>query len=225
MKIKKTFGCQVIIVIFILLMASNYTFPYICSNGSGLGFGVGITGPSTLAETGTSTSIEGYVVKGACNFLDYCLDMDVYSKLVEESYSAEMDIFESVKTLDSAITKIQAAVATYETLIKQAENTPYNMVVISKLMTFDYAGYLKTNGLNAVVFSRVESYLKRGDIVGVYKFTNIQFKAIRDLLYKAKSGADTALIPDIQTLWKLNELTAETRLFGQYVSRVFSVIK
>jgi len=57
-----------------------------------------------------------------------------------------------VQTLNSALANIQSTIGTYEALIKQAESTPYNNSVISKLAAFDYAGYAKTYGLNTLTF-------------------------------------------------------------------------
>jgi len=220
---KKIFNLKTLSIIGLLLIGVNSTFPYICFNGSGNGY---IDGKSEgITITVGSTSIESYVVTGATCFLNYNKDMMAYSSMVEQSDAAGLDYYECVQTLNSAITNIQGTISTYEALIKQAENTPYNNSVISKLAAFDYAGYLKANGLNSVIFSKVEGYLKRGDITGVFKYNLVQFKAIRDLLNKLKYSNDTSTIPDIPNIWKVNESTSETLVFGQYVARIFSAIK
>jgi len=48
---------------------------------------------------------------------------------------------------------------------------------------------------------------------------------MRDLLNKLKYSNDTSTIPDIPNIWKVNESTSETLVFGQYVARIFSAIK
>jgi len=222
-KRKKFIIFQTLIGLIVFMITAVVAFPYIFGNGSGTGYCEGCK--ESTAVTGASTTIESYVVTGATYFLNYNKDMMAYSSMVEQSDAAGLDYYECVQTLNSAITNIQGTISTYEALIKQAENTPYNNSVISKLAAFDYAGYLKANGLNSVIFSKVEGYLKRGDITGVFKYNLVQFKAIRDLLNKLKYSNDTSTIPDIPNIWKVNESTSETLVFGQYVARIFSAIK
>jgi len=101
----------------------------------------------------------------------------------------------------------------------------FDCPLFQKLAGFDYAGYLKANGLNSAISSKVEGYLKRGDITGVFRYNLVQFKAIRDLLNKLKYSNDTSTIPGIPNIRKVNESTSETLVFGQYVARVFFAIR
>jgi len=221
---KKRFSILFLIVLFLISVNSELT-AIIVFNGSGTVYGDNNSEGKIVTLTAPAATIESYVVTGATCFLNYNKDMMAYSSMVEQSDAAGLDYYECVQTLNSAITNIQGTISTYEALIKQAENTPYNNSVISKLAAFDYAGYLKANGLNSVIFSKVEGYLKRGDITGVFKYNLVQFKAIRDLLNKLKYSNDTSTIPDIPNIWKVNESTSETLVFGQYVARIFSAIK
>ena len=49
-----------------------------------------------------------------------------------------------------------------------ADRTPYDTAVIEKLPHFDYYGFLKSRGMNPVVFADVKNYLEKGEVWELY---------------------------------------------------------
>jgi hypothetical protein len=136
-----------------------------------------------------------------------------------------LDYTELNQILDGAIHNMNNANNNYFMLILKAEFTPYNMTFIDKLKTFDYHGFESEYHLNAVVFDRVEGYLKKGDITGAFKACRTDILEIIAVLEEIKGYTTTNQLPDLTILWSLNELCSESLLFGQYAARVFAEVK
>jgi hypothetical protein len=94
-------------------------------------------------------------------------------------------------------------------------------MVIEKLKSFDYNSFMLDNRLNEAVFKKVEGYLSVGDITGAYRHVLSAVKYMELLLISVKTQMD---FNGLETYWKLNELCAETTLFGSFIARVFHQI-
>jgi len=77
------------------------------------------------------------------------------------------------------------------------------------------------NRLNNDIFQQVEGYLESGRITGVFKHTHENLLNIKGLLESIKSHASVNRLPNVNTMWQLNEQCLETSYFGSYVARVF----
>ena len=110
-------------------------------------------------------------------------------------------------------------------MIRAAEATPYNIDVIEKLKCFDYDTFSNQHKLNPYIFGIVKEYLVNGDITGTYKYTNEKLKEISLLIQKIQAELNAYRLPEISICWRLNELCAETTLFGSYIARIFKTIK
>jgi hypothetical protein len=183
-------------------------FPYICANGSGGSYGDeeiiynGIPGPSSL--------IESHVIEGAGHFLNAYSDILLFLNRVETSDLEGMDFNEAERILDSAIENMDNTLRVYNQLIEIAERTPYNKKTISKLINFDYNGFMITNGLNIEIFKNLERYLKNGDVNGMYRYIYVNFQKIKEMIEIIKKDIDALIIP-----------YSEILIFGQYASRIF----
>jgi len=94
--------------------------------------------------------------------------------------------------------------------------TPYNDSFIAALASFDYDGFMEKRHLNAVVFTRLASLLRSGDLTGVYRDIYQKTGEISQLLYTVKSAVDKDIFPGIPLLWDINQ---------QYAAMVFSIVK
>ncbi|UCH97953.1 MAG: hypothetical protein JSV88_14155, partial [Candidatus Aminicenantes bacterium] len=74
------------------------------------------------------------------------------------------------------------------------------------------------------IFKDLETYLKKGDIRGMYSRECIEISKILALLYKVKIFLDAGQFPDLEDLWRLNQAYAQSLLFGQYAAEVFARI-
>jgi hypothetical protein len=97
--------------------------------------------------------------------------------------------------------------------------------VIHQLEVFDYSRFMEQSDLAPFVFKKVETYLSKGDVTGVYRYIHENLEEILEVLYSIRSAVNAETFPHIPDLWALNQMCSETLLFGQYVANVFHEIK
>ena len=223
--IKKNLILTILVGSLFLFMLPTGGFSRIAVNGSSGGYDEGVGSSSEgLAVQSSRNSLEMYVIEGAGYYLNAYSHILVFLNRVEESDLQGMDYYEAEQILDKALAQLGSAIKTYYYLIRRAEMTPYNSTVISKLMDFDYTGFMEKWNLNSEVFSQVEEFLKKGDITGMYRYMYDQFTTIAGILYSVRAEISMGKISELSVLWRLNEYCSQTLLFGQYVSRVFYAV-
>jgi len=180
------------------------------------------TGEAPLA---CSYTMEELVIKGAEYYFKAHADMDILSEKVEISdiYGADFNTLRW--TVNSALDNMNMARYYYQELQYKANNTPYNQVVINKLLAFDYDSFQEEHGLFKEIFSEIKSYLVTGDVRGIYRRTSAYFDGLIDTLETIKEELSAGQVPSNAHMWKLNQTCAKAHMFGQYVARVFSEIK
>jgi hypothetical protein len=183
-------------------------------------------GDSTSLYITESGSLMGmYITEGAGYILGAYSGAGAFLKQAEvsELYGADFAAIKNI--LDRMIDDLENARDTYFIINYIAAITPYKKDVIERLVAFDYDGFEKSEGLSGPVFDRVERFLKCGNIRGVFA------KILRDidsLLYQSyilKKIIDSNTLPDVKSLWKLNQSFTDTILFGQYFSQVLYEVK
>lgn len=209
---------MVSMVFIILMLFNNNLFSYISFNGSGSGYNDQNSGEDL---TNNTTTIETLITVGAGYYLQGNSDIQSILNLVELQDVKVMDYQELQGLVNSALENITNSRLIYEKLVETAEITPYNPVVIDKLKSFDYKTFMHENKLNEVVFRKVEGYLSDGDITGTFRYGLSVIHEIEDRLISVKTGMD---FNRLELYWKLNELCAETTLFGSFIARVFRQI-
>jgi uncharacterized protein with ParB-like and HNH nuclease domain len=63
-----------------------------------------------------------------------------------------------------------------------------------------------------------------GNVTGIYNEFYSYTWHILYLLYTLKKDVDSEIIPEISTVWKVNQKYSEVKLFGQYMAMVFHSI-
>ncbi|MCK4762511.1 MAG: hypothetical protein KAW12_09975 [Candidatus Aminicenantes bacterium] len=201
-----------ILIVFCMSISVSARF---LVNGSGDGY------PNPGGEKSSGNSIKFYVAQGASFYLKGYSDIQTLLNLIELEESNGVNFDELNNIVDSAVFHMNNAVYNYDLLIKEAEVTPLDEGFKLKLMTFDYPGFAAEKGLNIVIFQECESYLKQGDVTGMFRHTHSAFIDILGILESVKKTVEKNNLPDLTVLWELNENCAELSLFGQYASRVF----
>jgi hypothetical protein len=218
MKTIKIFSLKIFVLIIIIAAAQANAFPIILCNGAGGGYGEPSGGEGLVCD---SSSIENYIKIGAGHYLEAYSSILSFFNRVELAGENNRDFYQWQLILYKAITRVNQAEADYDLLIREAEATPYNETVLLKLKNFDYARSRVTFGLKIEIFQEVESYLKAGNITGVFKRIRASLKEIHYRLETIHAELTQNKMPALVSLWDLNELCSSTLLFGQYVSRVF----
>ena len=221
MKTNKIFSLKIFVLIIILAAAPSNAFAYLYGNGAGGGYGEGGGEGAVLG----GNLIEGYIIEGAGHYLDAYSSILSFFNRVELANESSSDFFLWRLILYKAITQMNRAAAVYDILTREAEATPYNETVLLKLKNFDYAQFRVDYGLKIEIFQEVESYLKTGDITGVFKRIHSSLNEIISRLETIYEEVWQGKMPALVSLWDLNELCSSTLVFGQYVSRVFYELK
>ncbi|MCP5051245.1 MAG: hypothetical protein GY940_29035, partial [bacterium] len=210
---KKLFMAIVVVCLMIFVVSVNPGFAYIMENGAGTGY-ENDDPPDGGTAVASSASIEDYIEQGVGYYLKAKEDVDALLSMVELQDTQGVDLEEMKQVVDSALTNMDNAMSTYNSLINKAESTPYNDEVISTLNGFDFNGFMMANNLNGVVLGKVEDYLKNGDITGVFERKIPIFTGMVSSLNAMRAGLDNDIIPGVSGLWELNETFSGMSLFG-----------
>jgi hypothetical protein len=124
-------------------------------------------------------------------------------------------------TLYEAIKNMELAKDMYTSLVETTRVTPYKLSVIEKLKKLDYEALQIRNGLNITTFKKVEQYLHKGDVNGLFTQVMVDSEMILDMLYVLKGTVDTEQVPFNKDLWKLAQAYSEFHMFGQYAAQIF----
>ena len=159
----------------------------------------------------------GYFLKSNSNYI-----MLLNGVEVSELYGADTPQWQTA--FYGAWENMEKASATYEALISTARETPYNPAVLEKLTTFDFKTFVKAKKLNTAIFSRIEGFLKKGNVTGVYVLLKSDMDNILLRLKSLKAVIDAGGTPGISQLLELNQVYCYSMLTGQYLSQVFKAI-
>ncbi|UCH92401.1 MAG: hypothetical protein JSV88_19180 [Candidatus Aminicenantes bacterium] len=218
---KKISILKAFVFCFGLIIIGSFCFSYIYYNGSTGGYDQNTQPPGIQGNI----SMEILVTEGAGYFFQVHANVQTLLNMVELQDIKAIDYIELNELVKSSLNNIINTRMTFEELIKIAEETPYNLEVIEQLNHFDYELLLKEYGLNPFIFGTVQEYLEKGDITGTYKYAYGNFKEIEQLLLNIQVSIAENRLPGLTICWRLNELSAETSLFGSYIARIFKAIK
>lgn len=221
-KFNKNLTVKFLVGVFLAYVLSVNLFPCMCCNGSGDGY-------DSSSDSGANASLKGniietYVIEGAGSFLNAQAKIMMLLNKVEMSDLKGIDYNELQAIVSSALEYMKDARLSYDNLIKTAEKTPYKENVTAKLVSFGYDEFSVENNLNPTIFQKVKNYLSVGDITGTYRKIYDKFGKIINLLNLIKNEISANKTPELPNLWKLNQVSSQTLLFGQYIAIVFSEI-
>ena len=215
-----------ILIIVLIFGGGFYADARLHSNSSDGAFdgGDGTTAASEAVPACYST-IKELIIKGAEYFFKAHADIDLLSENTEVSDLYGADFYTLFCTVNSALDNMNIARYHYRELEYKAGRTPYNQVVIAKLMAFDYGTFKEQNDLLSDVFTEVQSYLVTGDVRGVYRRTSIYFDSLIDILEDVKGELIAGKVPSNKNMWALNQVCAKAHMFGQYIAGVFYALE
>ena len=201
--------------IFILLFISMNAYSRVVLNWLDEPFGY--PGENSLSTGSIGSHIvdgAGYFLKGQSEFLLFLNRVET-SPGVEDVNASEMQTI-----LNRAVENMEKAKETYAFLKQLAYSTPYNPLVMEKLLAFDYETFRNERGVNNDVFAGVKQYLAKGDVRGIFAGMLANTGAILQSLNIVKGQLDAGQFPELKNLWRLNQSFAETMLLGQYAAEI-----
>lgn len=206
----KTTIFKIFLGIFILCFFHMQGIARMIANTSEIGF-----------EEPGSTGIGQYVIEAAGDFLNSQSNFLLFLNKIEMEEINGVNYAELQQVINNTVVHMENAMAKYNDLTQLADNTPYGQPTITQLMNFNYTSFQESNGLNSVIFNKVEAYLISGDVRGLYHQILGDTQSILDQLNVIKSAVDAEVIPNNSELWQLNQSYSETLLFGQYTAEIF----
>lgn len=224
-KNKKQLILKTLILCMTIFLINAEVFSVILTNRGGDAYGGDGSGESNGMGIRENSIIENYIEEGGGYFLNTYSNIMSISNRIEMANLEGIDYEELQKIVDSALENIINAKVTYYILIQLAQDTPYNMEVISKLKSFDYQAFMTEYSLNSDIFKEVERYLKNGDITGSFIRIKNSFIKIEGLLWSIKYEVLSNKMPGLSKFWQVNEEASNTLIFGQYITRIFYALR
>jgi hypothetical protein len=220
-------GKHIILAILIgcLLFSATPAHARLFSNNSDSAYNGGDSTNNPKEANLACLSMEDLIIKGAEYFFKAQADINLLSENTEISDLYGVDFFTLWWVVNNALEDINIARYYYRELQYKANSTPYNHVVINKLLNFNYDSFQEQNNLLKDVFSEVKEYLINGDVRGVYSHISTNLDKLMNILETIKGEIENWNIPANTQMWNLNQICAKVHMFGQYVARVFDAIK
>ncbi|MCP4215615.1 MAG: hypothetical protein GY765_13255 [bacterium] len=217
LSIQKTMCC-----LLAMLFLSVNVFGIVWGNDSEKGYDETEGTEGTEAIGRDSACLKHYVVEGAGYLLKSYSYIFALLHNVEMSEIKGPDYGSMYWNVTLAADNMKKAGDTYGNLVRKAASTPYNPEVTRALGSFDYTGFQEKKGLNSVIFQEAACWLKKGDVLGIYKQMAVDIESILYLLKAVKSNTDVYLFPNLEDIRQLSRKCSESMLFGQYVALVFN---
>lgn len=176
-----------------------------------------LAGNSGASSKNISTSI----IDGAGYFFNSQSAALIFLNKIEMSELTGLNFNDLRESLYQAIENMKLAKDTYAGITEIAAVTPYKRSIIERLKRFDYEGFQTRNGLNGTTFKKVEQYLGKGDVTGLFGKVLADSESILNMLDGLKEMVDQDRLPLNQSLWSLAQAYSEFHMVGQYAAQVF----
>lgn len=210
---------SILTVAFILTLSFN-AYSFIKHNGIGTAYDEGEAPPGLPPD-----SIETYNILGGGYYLEAASIIQKLLYFVELQDTRGIDYTALKKVVANADNNMKKATKIFKKLVKKAEVTPYNEIVIQRLRDFDYETFKQEKGLNGTVFEMVAEKLRNGDVTAILKHTYADFTKIVGMLEEIKKNLAKNRLPGTLFFLELNETLAISSLFGSFTARIFAEIK
>jgi hypothetical protein len=169
-----------------------------------------------------STPILGQLIPDAAiNFFESSRDFQDFIKEVEkaELYGANYPVLQI--GIDKAIAGMENARCKYMEIVNISETLEMDIIIMEKLIEFDYEGLKSRYNLNPSIFEKAAAFCQEVDVMGIYKHTFDTITSILENLYRIKATLEKNLLPELYIIWETGQMYCESEIFGQYVSRIF----
>lgn len=214
-----------LLVPILLLFFVGVIYPAMAGNESCKAFNQcdpgGSGGESRLFKPQSTPTIGWLIAEGGTYFLKSSSNIDLLLSLVESSEITGTDFDALERAIDQAIFNIEQARAIYLQLKSTADVTPYDQIIISKLIEFDYLKFQQQKGLIKSIFDKVVILLCQGDVRGIYQEFHANTGILLDKMLTIKKEIDANVSPNLETLWRINQMFSEAKMYSQYVAEVF----
>lgn len=165
---------------------------------------------------GDGKEIEINIVKGSQYYLTAAAYTHQMLAEVEKSSLETLNSATTLKLVNKIKVDLDLSLSFYHKALVAAENAQYNENKIELFTLFNYDNYIAETGLNENIAKKVQEYLVKGDIIGIYKQNIQNIEELRTAIISMQSQLNKGITPDITLSWNIYQKIAETSLFGNY---------
>ncbi len=163
-------------------------------------------------------SISDLLVNGAVGFIDSKCEVLLLLREYEISANESFSITNAILRTETALNKLEEARKYYSDALKIGEACGYVKTYRDMLIAFDYDAYISEEKLNSEIANSVSFYLKRGDVLGLYRKNIDNIDELIEILKNIKSTLSNNAKPDITVFWSLLQKFSISKLFGNYAT-------
>jgi hypothetical protein len=161
------------------------------------------------------------IPEAAVYFFESTRDFEDFLKEMEKSELYGPNYAVLYAGIEKAIVGMELAHCKYIEILNISNNLEMDMVIIEKLIAFDYDGFQSKYQLNPSIFEKAAAFCQGGDVIGIYNHTLATINAILENLSHIKAILEKESLPELYIIWETGQLYSESEMFGQYVSRIF----
>jgi hypothetical protein len=161
-------------------------------------------------------SISDLLVNGAVGFIDANCEALLLLKEYEISANTPFSISNALLRTENALNSLEDARKHYSDALKIGEMCGYVKTYRDMLINFDYTAYINEEKLNSEIANLVAYYLKKGDVLGMYRKNIDNIDELIGVLKTIQSSLRNNVKPDIEVFWSLLQKFSLAELYGNY---------
>ncbi|MCX6558088.1 MAG: hypothetical protein NTW95_11795 [Candidatus Aminicenantes bacterium] len=169
----------------------------------------------------TSMIICNSITESASQLLQSASEAFLFMNEVEIAEQNGLNMGAALQRIDLAAAKVEQALKIFYEIIAVGSESSYKLSRINKLREFNYEQYARDNSLNLEAMNRVGDYLKKGDVLGFYRFHADNLEALLNILNQIKQDLLAGRLSDKKVLWSLLQQYTTIMMTGNYASLVF----
>jgi hypothetical protein len=200
-----------IIKIGILIMAFVFTGSYV------LGY-IYANDTDPIFQGPERGSISDLLVNGAVGFIDSNCEALLLLREYEISSNAPFSIANALLRTENALNKLEESRKSFSDALKLGETCGYVKTYRDMLIAFDYDAYIREEKLNSEIANSVACYLKKGDVLGMYRKNIDNIDELIETLKNIQSILRNNAKPDISIFWRLLQKYSISKLYGNYMT-------
>jgi hypothetical protein len=163
-------------------------------------------------------SISDLLVNGAAGFIDANCEALLLLREYEISSNSSFSITNALLRTENALNKLEESRKSFSEALKIGEMCGYVKTYRDMLIYFDYDSYILEEKLNSEIANSVAYYLKKGDVLGMYRQNIDNIDELIEILKNIQNSLRNNAKPDITVFWSLLQKFSLTKLYGNYMT-------
>ncbi len=198
---------RICILIATLVFNGSFVFSYMYANDT----------DSVFPENDRG-SISDLLVTGAAGFIDSNCEALLLLREYEISSNSSFSITNALLRTENALNKLEESKKSFTDALNLGETCGYVKTFRDMLIDFNYDACILEEKLNSEIANSVAHYLKKGDVLGMYRKNIENIDELIDILKDIQGTLKNNAKPDITVFWRLLQKFSISKLFGNYAT-------